>query len=295
MLTAFARLARSITGASSAAVHIFDESHERRIAAVGARLGDSPEEDSLCRLVVRTGTRIVTSDAVADGRFNYSSRITDPVTPVRFFASVPLQVAGGVTVGTICAFDTESRGLSEDQTARLEDIAQLISSHLELVSMAGGPGEAARLDPLTGAVNRTILEDRLSLALARHRRHGTPTLVAVIDLDDFKALNDTFGRDRGDAALQFVARNLLDSIREEDTVGRLGGDEFAVIAEAGGGKFGRLHELFRHAADGFDPRLGVSVGAVIARDEDDVESILRRADQAIRAAKQERRRFRELE
>ena len=263
-LTAFTRLTQAITGASAAAVHVFDESHQRRIAAVGVPLTDSPEEDSMCRL-----------------------------------ASVPLQVTGGkssgVIIGTLCAFDSEPRELSDEQTARLEDIAQLIRSHLELVNIAENPGRAATRDALTGAVHRVILDDRLAMALARHRRHGTPTLVAVIDLDDFAALNDAYGQDRGDAALRFVARNLLGSVREEDTVGRLGGDEFAVVAEASGGKFGRLHELFRHAADGFEPHLDLSVGAVIARDEDDVESILRRAHQAMRAAKQERKRARQTE
>ena len=66
VLTGLARLARSITGASAAAVHVFDDSYQRRIAAVGAPLVDYPAEGSICRRVVLTGTRIITSNLSAD-------------------------------------------------------------------------------------------------------------------------------------------------------------------------------------------------------------------------------------
>ena len=65
-------------------------------------------------------------------------------------------------------------------------------------------------------------------------------MAAVIDLDDFKVINDTHGHGCGDAALQWVARRLLDCVRSEDTVGRLGGDEFAVVAEVADRDFDRL-------------------------------------------------------
>ena len=66
VLTALTRLARSITGAEGAAVHMFDAEYQRRIAAVGTPLVDHPEGDSMCRMVVRGGTRIVTNDATKD-------------------------------------------------------------------------------------------------------------------------------------------------------------------------------------------------------------------------------------
>ncbi len=290
VLTALTRLAQSITGAESAAVHVFDAEYQRRIAAVGAPLVDHPQQDSMCRLVVRDGTRIVTSDATAEARFQYSSFVKNPLAPIRFYASVPLRSGGGVTVGTLCAFDTQSREISDEQIARLEDIAEVARAHLELVRIASELGRAATLDPLTGAVNRVIFDDRLAQALARRRRRGTPVLAVVIDIDDFKAINDTHGHACGDAALQWLARRLRDCVRSEDTVGRLGGDEFAVVAEAGDRDFTRLLEKLRRAADGFAPVFSVSLGAAVANDSDGVEALLQRADLAMYADKLHRKR-----
>jgi diguanylate cyclase (GGDEF)-like protein len=292
VLTSLTRLAQTVTGAASAAVHVFDAESQHRIAAVGAPLVDHPAPDSMCRLVVEGEARIVTQDATADVRFEYSSFVKDPVAPVRFYASLPLRSGGGVVVGTLCAFDSEIRELDAEQVARLEDIAQLACSHIELMRIATELGKAATLDPLTGAVNRVIFDDRLAQALARRRRRGTPVIVALIDLDDFKAINDTHGHGCGDAALQWVARRLRESVRSEDTVGRIGGDEFAVVAEVGSGDFGRLLQKLHQAAEGFEPALRFSVGAVIADDQDDVESLLRRADQAMYADKLDRKRAR---
>ncbi len=117
-----------------------------------------------------------------------------------------------------------------------------------------------------------------------------PVVLAVVDLDDFKAINDIHGHARGDAALQWVARRLRDSVRSEDTVGRLGGDEFGVIAEVAERNFDRLLHKLYGVADDFEPALSVSVGAVIANDHDDVQTVLQRADQAMYADKLQRKR-----
>jgi diguanylate cyclase (GGDEF)-like protein len=289
VLTRLTRLAQSVTGASAAAVHIFDERYQRRIAAVGLPLVDHPAEDSMCRLAVLSGTRIITSDATTEERFAYSSFVKDPVAPIRFYAAIPLLVSGGVAVGTLCAFDSEPRELSDDQIARLEDVAELARAHLELVKVASDLGKAATLDPLTGTVNRVIFDDRLAQALARRKRRQTQVLVAVIDLNNFKALNDTHGHERGDAALRWVATQLQNSVRGEDTVGRLGGDEFGLVAEVSGGSFEPLMEHIAGAPEGFEPSFTLSVGAVLAEDDEAVDAVLRRADEAMYAAKRRHR------
>jgi len=83
-------------------------------------------------------------------------------------------------------------------------------------------------DPLTGLANRRLLTDRMAMALVHAQRNNSVMAVLNLDLDGFKAINDTLGHDAGDALLKMVADRLVAAVREEDTVARLGGDEFVV-------------------------------------------------------------------
>ncbi len=93
------------------------------------------------------------------------------------------------------------------------------------------PFEKANFDELTGLVNRFLFRDRLAHALRRANRGDETLALLFIDLDDFKTINDTYGRDVGDTYLQALAHAFVDNVRDSDTVARLGGDEFAVIVE----------------------------------------------------------------
>ena len=87
----------------------------------------------------------------------------------------------------------------------------------------------AYTDPLTGLANRALFTDRLHAAMLSARRHGTAFAVLALDLDGFKAVNDTYGHDVGDLALQLVAQRFRCCVRGSDTLARIGGDEFAVL------------------------------------------------------------------
>ncbi len=84
-------------------------------------------------------------------------------------------------------------------------------------------------DPLTGLANRALLEDRAKAAMARARRQKDKVVIALLDLDHFKPINDQLGHHIGDKVLQVVARRLETTVRDSDTVARIGGDEFVLI------------------------------------------------------------------
>jgi diguanylate cyclase (GGDEF)-like protein len=86
-------------------------------------------------------------------------------------------------------------------------------------------------DELTGLPNRRLLHDRLTQALARAERTGCKVAVLLLDIDDFKEINDTFGHRIGDAALQQVVARLASRMRASDTLARTGGDEFTIVSE----------------------------------------------------------------
>ncbi|WP_410535458.1 GGDEF domain-containing protein [Streptomyces sp. KL2] len=146
---------------------------------------------------------------------------------------------------------------------------------------------AARRDPLTGVATREEFEHKAARILARHA-----AAVVVIDLDGFKALNDTFGHAAGDVALRATAASLKDALERSpgSVVARLGGDEFAAVVPEPvalawllGGLHGEITAPFAH--QGQHLAVGASVGAVATVPGAGLSWALRRADEAMYAAK----------
>ncbi|MDQ3983516.1 MAG: EAL domain-containing protein [Actinomycetota bacterium] len=148
-------------------------------------------------------------------------------------------------------------------------------------------------DPLTGLANRALLRDRLQHALARVARSREPLAVMFIDLDEFKAVNDSMGHDAGDELLKAVADRLRASVRPADTVARLGGDEFAILLEGmfNGSEAPRVAErVIRTFTAPFDLAghpvpIGASIGLALKDGKEATEELLGNADVAMYAAK----------
>ncbi|BBH63463.1 hypothetical protein ACTI_01480 [Actinoplanes sp. OR16] len=143
-------------------------------------------------------------------------------------------------------------------------------------------------DPLTGISNRPAWSGEISNRLAG----GEPFVVALLDLDDFKVVNDRYGHHAGDALLQTISRRLREAVRSGDTVARLGGDEFTLLLpgldERGTEELlrGLLAGVQRPVViEGHDLTPRISVGVTAGRPEDTAGEVLRRADVAMYAAK----------
>ena len=181
----------------------------------------------------------------------------------------------------------------EDYLMGLRLLAQMLGSALQSRAMSLRLEALAFHDPLTGLPNRKLLQDRLASALVRGQRHRRGLLVAMVDLDDFKRVNDQYGHAAGDAVLCETARRLLQTLRAADTVARLGGDEFVLVIEDTGEV--APQQLGQRLLAAFSPEFEVegvrlqqylSVGMVVADPAvDDADRLLRRADAAMYRAK----------
>lgn len=175
---------------------------------------------------------------------------------------------------------------SPDLTAEIERLRAEVEA---LRARAEAAEAAADHDVLTPALNRRGFVAALTRTIAYCQRHGTPAVLLYLDLDRFKAVNDTLGHAAGDAALIRVAEMLIANSRPSDAVGRLGGDEFALLMlnaglDEGREKAARLAEAL--AAEGLDWQgerlpLGGSFGVRAWTDQVDPEAWLAEADAAM--------------
>lgn len=259
-----------------------------------------PWSDTLCKRSLEEG-RTYTDDVEGCWGDSDAARALG----IQTYASTPIHGTGGSLHGTLCAASSDRRPLQDgaDQVMRL--FAHLIGQQVEreqllrdLQAANVRLSESALSDPLTGLPNRRALLAELGRRLKRRQRDGSQVLLAFIDLDGFKSVNDMHGHDAGDRFLKAIAHALSRCHRADDFCSRLGGDEFVVLgttagdAENGETLFkSRLQAATTGCFDLGDLVLdypGASIGVITAVDEDS-ETALARADAAMYADKRSRK------
>lgn len=171
----------------------------------------------------------------------------------------------------------------EDAEARIRNLETQLEQMSELV----------RQDQLTGSLNRRGLEDVFERELSRAERRNSPLCIAMLDLDDFKKINDTYGHDAGDEALIHLVRVIKDTLRAMDVIARFGGEEFLIVLPDTGmdeavQTVTRLQreltkQIFMHNHTRM--LMTFSAGVALRRENEDQQSMVRRADIALYAAK----------
>ena len=215
------RLASGALGVPIALVSLVENTRQWFKSKKGIEVCETPIEHSFCAHAIQRDEVFVVPDATTDNRFADNPLVVgDP--GIRFYAGMPLKMADGVRIGTVCVIDSKPRQLKQHEAQLLRDLASLAVHELEL-------RRAASSDPLTGAWNRRMLDLVASREFAAAERTVRPFSLAVLDIDHFKAINDRYGHDTGDVALVTFAARFRDVMRPDAWLFRIGGEEFATI------------------------------------------------------------------
>jgi diguanylate cyclase (GGDEF)-like protein len=170
-----------------------------------------------------------------------------------------------------------------------DELLARVRRHLQRLDRQREVARQSMVDALTGVLNRRGLANFFARELERTRAEGTAVLVMMVDLNDFKRINDTWGHAAGDTALSAVARALQDALRATDRIARMGGDEFAlVLPEVRGDDHQQLAQRVRQISPiiielsaGADMRVGFSLGLALAEPGESFDAVLARADAAM--------------
>jgi diguanylate cyclase (GGDEF)-like protein len=205
--------------------------------------------------------------------------------------AVPIQTESG-SIGFIAVFSrSRSHTWSEDEVRELEELALRAGPAIENATRFREARQLADLDALTGLHNRRYFHETLAREVARAQRYNRQLALIVLDLDDFKAINDRIGHLAGDAVIAESAERVRDVVRSADIACRVGGDEFAVIMpESTLADADQLYRRLQAAVSarpiGQAGRLSFSAGVAELKPEDEPTVFFERSDEALYRAKE---------
>jgi diguanylate cyclase (GGDEF)-like protein/putative nucleotidyltransferase with HDIG domain len=214
-------------------------------------------------------------------------------------ASLPL-FKDDVLIGALSVYSTEMEQYTDDHMRMLETVTRLASDALTNAMHHAEAESNALTDPLTSLPNPRYMALRFEQEVSRARRTGRPFQVVMLDLDDFKSVNDTFGHKVGDKMLREVAHLIQEQLREYDFLARYAGDEFvAIVQEVGDVQVEDMSFRIESAVANFAmhvrgdkyARVGISVGtATFGIDGETLDQLLIVADQAMYRVKSDHKR-----
>jgi diguanylate cyclase (GGDEF)-like protein len=272
---------------------------------------------SFCGHAILDHEPLVVPDALEDPRFADNPLVTGP-SRVRFYAGVQLYSIDRQPIGTLCVLDRVPRRLSGDELGILRDLARMVEqlihhrqlataaqslhSHVyvdpdnpELSAAAGQVEFLLNHDVLTGLANRQAMVRTVERNLAAWKKQDIETLVATINLDKFKRINEQLGHHAGDKALVDITRSLQTLLRPGDLLARAGNDEFVLLLPGLGDDSAARDRLrgLMHAVNREFPSPGgaipltCSIGyAIFPQDGDSGDVLLNNANMATRRAKE---------
>ena len=292
------RLARRLLDVPVALIDLVGDARVWFKSAAGLDATDGPRDASYCQYTILGGGICYIEDSLKDDRLEGNPNRQK----IRFYAGMPLKFEGH-NVGTLCAFDFMPRHFGYEDLASLSDLAKLAEREISILKLSEAQIALAEanealehkslVDPLTRLWNRGAIFEVAARELERARTCREPLGLAMLDLDHFKAINDTHGHPGGDEVLRITADRLRVALRPGDAAGRYGGEEFLLVLpgcdEAGMAEVAErirasvgLAVDFRGAAIPVTASVGTTVSAEGAHL---VELLVRAADEALYRAK----------
>ena len=228
-------------------------------------------------------------------------RLKPPYSEIEGFRSqafimVPIKIPGDDATYGVLAVDRKysRRDVTENDLMLIEILADMAGAAIKRIHMQKELEKQASIDELTNIFNRRMWMEYAEHTLKTAKRYKDPLSVIMVDIDDFKVVNDTWGHQKGDKVLQIVASILKEKSRESDIVGRYGGEEFVIlcprtrlnnaveVAE-------RLRRAVEEASYGVPKKITATFGVAEAAPEDinglNLDAILFKADKALYAGK----------
>ncbi len=279
------RLVRQVLHVPVCAISLIDQNRQWFKAQSGLPVRETSRKIAFCAHTIQEAHALMVPDTLNDPRFADNPLVTGAPF-IRSYAGVPLRTPDGYTVGSLCAIDTAPRDFSASDLGILTSFAKLVTDELEL-------RQNGATDHLTGALSRRAWTSRAEMEVDRAQRYGRKLSLAILDIDNFRLINEAYGHSAGDAVITRIATLCMSSVRQSDVFGRHGGEEFVLLLpETGVREATIVAERIRahfHAAPvdlGEPVHVTVSVGvAGLCPSDADLNALIIRADLALEEAK----------
>lgn len=214
-------LVQQVLSVPAAAVTLLDGEREVVRAARGLDAEIVAREGSFGDETIRQYDAMRVPDALDDWRFASNLMVTG-FPHWRSYLGVPLTTSDGYNIGSLCVFDSKPREFDEREVEIIKQFAQLVIEQLDVQQIA-------KLDAVTEALTRRGLLAEIEKEFVRAHRYDRPSSLVVIDVDNFRRINEQYGHPAGDILLVSIANACTATMRKSDIFGRIGGDEFGLL------------------------------------------------------------------